>query len=377
MTIFHLDLTQDPIELTKALVDIPSPSHHEKAIADAIEQALKPLVDSADVELARFGNTVCARTNRGLGSRVVLAGHVDTVPIADNVPHHMEDNIMFGCGTVDMKSGLAVYLHTFAQLAADKDLSHDLTLIAYEGEEVATEFNGLGHLQRDNPQWLQGDLALLGEPSGAMIEAGCQGTIRLRVTAHGTRAHSERAWLGSNAVHTLTPVMTKIADYSPRDVTIDGCTYREGLNIVHLEAGVATNTLPDHAWMFVNFRFAPDRSSEEAMEHLLDVLGLAKEQEMPADATLDSPGISFEVDDVAGAALPGLGQPSAAALIDAVGGNVRAKYGWTDVARFSEMGTPAVNFGPVDPGFAHKRDEQCPVEQITSVAQALHTYLTA
>ena len=90
-----------------------------------------------------------------LGFRVVLAGHVDTVPIADNVPH-MEDNIMFGCGTVDMKSGLAVYLHTFAQLAADKDLSHDLTLIAYEGEEVATEFNGLGHLQRDNPQWLQG-----------------------------------------------------------------------------------------------------------------------------------------------------------------------------------------------------------------------------
>lgn len=127
----------------------------------------------------------------------------------------------------------------------------------------------------------------------------------------------------------------------------------------------------------MNFRFAPDRSSEEAMEHLLDVLGLAKEQEMPADAALDSPGISFEVDDVAGAALPGLGQPSAAALIDAVGGNVRAKYGWTDVARFSEMGTPAVNFGPGDPGFAHKRDEQCPVEQITSVAQALHTYLTA
>lgn len=376
MTISHLDLTQDPIELTKALVDIPSPSHHEEAIADAIEQALKPL-EAAGVELARFGNTVCARTNRGLASRIVLAGHVDTVPIADNVPHHMEGNIMFGCGTVDMKSGLAVYLHTFAQLAAADNLQHDLTLIAYEGEEVSTEFNGLGHLQRDNPQWLQGDLALLGEPSGAMIEAGCQGTIRLRVTAHGTRAHSARAWLGSNAAHTLAPVMTKIAEYSPRNVTIDGCTYREGLNIVHLEAGVATNTLPDVAWMFVNFRFAPDRSSDEAMAHMLEVLGLSTDQQLPADATLDEAGISYEVDDVASAALPGLGQPAAAALIDAVGGNVRAKYGWTDVARFSEMGTPAVNFGPGDPGFAHKRDEQCPVDQITSVAEALQTYLTS
>lgn len=377
MTISHLDLTQDPIELTKALVDIPSPSHHEKAIADAVELALKPLVDSAGVELARFGNTVCARTKRGLGSRIVLAGHVDTVPIADNVPHRMEGDVMFGCGTVDMKSGLAVYLHTFAQLAASQELKHDLTLIAYEGEEVSTEYNGLGHLQRDNPEWLQGDLALLGEPSGAIIEAGCQGTIRLRVTAHGTRAHSARAWLGSNAAHTLAPVMTKIAQYSPRDVTIDGCTYREGLNIVHLEAGVATNTLPDHAWMFVNFRYAPDRSAEEAMAHMLNVLGLSPQQQSPADATLAEPGITYEIDDAAGAALPGLGQPAAAALIDAVGGNVRAKFGWTDVARFSEMGTPAVNFGPGDPGFAHKRDEQCPVDQISSVAQALNTYLTA
>ena len=372
----HLDLTQDPIELTKALVDIPSPSHHEKAIADAIEQALSPLVDTAGIELARFGNTVCARTSRGMDSRIVLAGHVDTVPIADNVPHRMDGDVMFGCGTVDMKSGLAVYLNAFAQLAASEDLRHDLTLIAYEGEEVATEFNGLGHLQRDHPQWLQGNLALLGEPSGAMIEAGCQGTIRLRVTAHGTRAHSARAWLGSNAVHTLAPVMQKVADYTPRDVTIDGCTYREGLNIVHLEAGVATNTLPDHAWMFVNFRFAPDRSTDEAMAHVLEVLDLDTAQQLPADATLDEPGISYDVDDVAGAALPGLGQPSAAALIDAVGGNVRAKYGWTDVARFSEMGTPAVNFGPGDPGYAHKRDEQCPVEQISSVSQTLMKFLT-
>ncbi|BFL74171.1 MULTISPECIES: succinyl-diaminopimelate desuccinylase [Corynebacterium] len=358
-----LDLYADPIELTKALVDIPSPSHHEEAIADAIEEALRGL----DVEVARYGNTVCARTNRGLDSRVVLAGHIDTVPLAENVPHHMETSedgveIMWGCGTVDMKSGMAVYLNAFAQLHEADELKHDLTVIAYEGEEVATEFNGLGHLQKDHPEWLEGDFALLGEPSGAMVEAGCQGSIRLRVTAHGTRAHSARAWLGSNAAHKLAPIMSRIATYESRDVTIDGCTYREGLNIVHLESGVATNTLPDEAWMFVNFRFAPDRTSDEALDYMKSIIG-------------EEEDVTIEIDDIAPAAQPGLGQPAAKALIDAVGGNVRAKYGWTDVARFSEMGTPAVNFGAGDPGFAHKKDEQVPTAQITEVSTALLNYL--
>lgn len=358
-----LDLYADPIELTKALVDIPSPSHHEEAIADAIEEALRGL----DVEVARYGNTVCARTNRGLDSRVVLAGHIDTVPLAENVPHHMETSedgveIMWGCGTVDMKSGMAVYLNAFAQLHEADELKHDLTVIAYEGEEVATEFNGLGHLQKDHPEWLEGDFALLGEPSGAMVEAGCQGSIRLRVTAHGTRAHSARAWLGSNAAHKLAPIMSRIAAYESRDVTIDGCTYREGLNIVHLESGVATNTLPDEAWMFVNFRFAPDRTSDEALDYMKSIIG-------------EEEDITIEIDDIAPAAQPGLGQPAAKALIDAVGGNVRAKYGWTDVARFSEMGTPAVNFSAGDPGFAHKKDEQVPTAQITEVSTALLNYL--
>ena len=358
-----LDLFADPIELTKALVDIPSPSHHEEAIADAVDKALRGL-DQDKVEVERFGNTVCARTDRGLGSRVVLAGHIDTVPLADNVPHSMskDGETMYGCGTVDMKSGMAVYLNAFAQLYDSAELKHDLTVIAYEGEEVATEFNGLGHLQEQHPEWLEGDLALLGEPSGAMIEAGCQGTIRLRVTAHGTRAHSARAWLGSNAAHTLAPVMVNVANYQPRDVEIDGCTYKEGMNIVHLEAGVATNTIPDEAWMFVNFRFAPDRTAEEALAHMKEVIG-------------EHANVSIEIDDIASAAKPGLGQPAAQALVGAVGGNVRAKYGWTDVARFSEMGTPAVNFGAGDPGFAHKKDEQVPVSQITDVSHALLTYL--
>jgi len=356
-----LDLFADPVVLSAALVDIESPSHHEEAIADAIEAALRGL-EYAQVQ--RFGNTVVARTNFGLDSRVVLAGHIDTVPLADNTPHRLADGILHGCGSVDMKSGLACYLHAFATLAQPGKAAHDLTLIAYEGEEVAQEFNGLYHLERDHPELLQGDIALLGEPSGAIIEAGCQGTIRVFVDAHGTRAHSARSWLGHNAAHDLAGVLTRIAAYEPRTVLIDDCEYREGLNVVGLEGFVATNTIPDHARLIVNFRYAPDRSVEDAKAHLEETLALEE-------------GLELIYDDVAPGAMPGLGDPVAAGLVKAVGGNFRAKFGWTDVARFSSLGVPAVNFGPGDPGFAHKKDEQCPVDEIRQVAAQLLDYLSA
>ena len=360
-----LDLFADPVVLSAALVDIESPSHHEEAIADAIEAALR---DLEHAEVQRFGNTVVARTSFGLDSRVVLAGHIDTVPLADNTPHRLTSSpsgeILHGCGSVDMKSGLACYLHAFATLAQPGKAAHDLTLIAYEGEEVAQEFNGLYHLERDHPELLQGDIALLGEPSGAIIEAGCQGTIRVFVDAHGTRAHSARSWLGHNAAHDLAGVLTRIAAYESRTVLIDDCEYREGLNVVGLEGFVATNTIPDHARLIVNFRYAPDRSVEDAKAHLEETLALEE-------------GLELIYDDVAPGALPGLGDPVAAGLVKAVGGNFRAKFGWTDVARFSSLGVPAVNFGPGDPGFAHKKDEQCPVDEIRQVSAQLLEYLSA
>lgn len=369
------DLTASPVTLTGKLVDIPSPSHEEEVIADELERVLHELRGvHPHITVDRHGNTLVARTHRGLPTRVILAGHIDTVPPADNLPSarrpdgNGEDSI-HGLGSVDMKSGDAVYIHAFATLAGADDLVHDLTLVLYEGEEVATRYNGLGHLAEAHPEWLEGDVALLGEPSGAYIEAGCQGTLRVRVTAHGVRAHSARAWLGDNAVHRLGPVIARIGDYEPRDIDIDGCTYREGLNVVHLEAGVATNTLPDEAWMFVNFRFAPDRSVGEALAHTWDVLGVG---------TPDAPveGFSLEIDDLAAGALPGLHQPAASALVDATGGKVRAKYGWTDVSRFSELGIPAVNFGPGDPGLCHTPHENCPVGMIGDVSDQLIDYLT-
>lgn len=368
-----LNLLQDPVDLTAALVDIESVSHNETAIADAVEAALREVAQADEsIEVLRIDNNVIARTHRGLPQRVILAGHLDTVPTADNVPSTrgvdaQGRDTLFGCGTVDMKSGDAVYLHAFATLAASQELQRDLTLIMYECEEIAAEFNGLRHLSESYPELLTGDVALLGEPSGNVIEAGCQGSIRLRLTAHGTRAHSARAWLGDNAVHKLAPVLTRIAEYEPQTVAIDGLDYREGLNVVWLEAGVATNTVPDKAVLRVNFRFAPNRSADEAMVHFREVLGL--DEFAAEDLTVD-------VEDVSPGALPGLHAAAAKELVAVAGDVVKPKFGWTDVARFSALGIPAVNFGPGDPAYCHKKDEQIPVECITALWADLRRYLT-
>ncbi|TQM30749.1 succinyl-diaminopimelate desuccinylase [Nocardia bhagyanarayanae] len=361
-----IDLSADPIALTAALVDIPSVSLDEKAITDVVERALRE--QTTGFEVVRHGNVVLARTDRGLPTRVILAGHLDTVPIADNVPSRFDKDadgqeLLYGCGTVDMKSGDAVFLHLAATIA---EPVHDLTLIFYDGEEIAAQHNGLGHIERDLPEWLEGDLAILGEPSGGWVEAGCQGTLRARLATTGVRAHSARSWMGDNAIHRLAPVLQRLAAYQPRRVDIDGCLYREGLSATSMFAGVAGNVIPDAAEMELNFRFAPDRDIDQAIGHVREVFD-------GIDATID-------LVDAAPGALPGLTAPAAADLIASVnghgGGGVRAKYGWTDVSRFAARGIPAVNFGPGDPNLAHKRDEHLPTAQITAVATMLRNYLS-
>ncbi|GAC1404859.1 MAG: succinyl-diaminopimelate desuccinylase [Mycobacterium sp.] len=353
-----LDLRGDPIALTAALVNIPSESRDEKHIADEIEVALRE--QTTGFEIARNGNVVLARTNRGLPSRVLLAGHTDTVPAADNLPSRLEAGELHGCGSSDMKSGDAVFLHLAATVAEPK---HDLTLVMYDCEEIEAAANGLGRVERELPDWLQADVAILGEPSAGFIEAGCQGTIRVVVSASGTRAHSARSWLGNNAIHKLGEVLARVSSYQPRSVDIDGCTYREGLSAVRIEGGIAGNVIPDAAAVTLNYRFAPDRSVEQAVEH---VRGL-----------LDGLDVQIELTDSASGALPGLTKPAAAALVDAADGQVRAKYGWTDVARFAALGIPAVNFGPGDPNLAHRADERVEVARITAAADVLRRYLTA
>ena len=352
-----LDLRADPIELTAALIDIPSVSRDERLIADEVEAALRA---QTAFEVVRNGDAVLARTNLGRPSRVILAGHLDTVPIADNVPSHRDADHIFGCGASDMKSGDAVFLHLAATIA---DPVHDVTLVLYDCEEIEASANGLGRIERELPDWLRGDVAVLGEPSGGYIEAGCQGTLRAVISTAGTRAHSARSWLGDNAIHKLGAVLDRLSGYQGRVVDIDGCTYREGLSAVRVDGGVAGNVIPDAASVTINFRFAPDRDPAAALSHVREVF-----------SGLD---VQIEQTDAAAGALPGLQHPAAAALVDAADGLVRAKYGWTDVARFAALGIPAVNYGPGDPNLAHRRDERVAVAQISAVTATLRDYLTA
>ena len=350
-----LDLTTDAVQLTEDLVNIESVSRNEAAIADAIERALG---DLPHLTVQRFGHTIVARTDLGRDERVVIAGHIDTVPVNDNLPARREGGILHGLGTCDMKGGVAIALRTAATLP---EPNRDITFVFYEAEEIEAEHNGLFKLSLSNPEILEADFAILMEPSDAIVEAGCQGTMRVDVTTRGERAHSARSWMGSNAIHRAAEVLTRLNAYKPRRPVIDGLEYHEGLNAVHVTGGVAGNVLPDSCTVSVNYRFAPDRSEEEALAHMHEVFE----------------GFDIVVNDTAPAAMPGLSVPAAAAFVEAVGGQVKPKFGWTDVARFSVLGVPAVNFGPGDPHLAHKQEEHVPVAHIESVERQLRAWLEA
>lgn len=353
-----LDLTLDGPALTAWLVDFPSESGTEKPLADAIEAALRTL---PHLTVDRHGNNVVARTDLGRAERVILAGHIDTVPIADNVPSRLDGNgILWGCGTSDMKSGVAIQLRIAATVP---EPNRDLTFVFYDNEEVAAHLNGLGHMADAHPDWIEGDFAVLLEPSDAQVEGGCQGTLRVILRTAGERAHSARSWMGSNAIHTAAPILARLAAYEPRRPVIDGLEYHEGLNAVRIEGGVANNVIPDACAVTVNYRYAPDRTAEEALAHVREVF---------ADCGI----AEFTVDDHSGAALPGLSHPAAAAFMAAVGGTPQPKFGWTDVSRFGALGVPAVNYGPGDALYAHKRDEHVAVDRITHCERRLHAWLT-
>ncbi|WP_344125895.1 succinyl-diaminopimelate desuccinylase [Saccharopolyspora halophila] len=354
-----LDLKSDPVELTAALVDIPSVSEDERDIADAVERALRE--QAPHLEVVRNGQAVLARTDLGRQERVVLAGHLDTVPINDNLPVRRTgsgaDEVLHGCGTVDMKGGDAVLLHLAATLPEPR---HDLTFVFYDCEEIEAERNGLGRIERELPEWLDGDLAVVGEPSNAAIEAGCQGTIRVQIRLTGARAHTARGWMGSNAIHAAEPVLRRLSEYTPRNPVIDGLQYHEGLQAVKIEGGVAGNVVPDECVVTVNHRFAPDRSAAEAEAHLREVFD----------------GFDLTVTDCSGGALPGLTSPAAAGLVSASQSEPVAKLGWTDVARFAARGLPAVNFGPGNPTLAHTQQENVRTAEIRHCAETLQRFLS-
>ena len=349
------DVLVDPVELTRTLVDIESVSRHEQAIADNVEEVLRL---ASHLSVDRLGNTVMARTNLGRDQRVVLAGHLDTVPINDSFPSTVVDDLIYGCGTSDMKSGVALALHLAATLP---DPRYDLTFLFYEAEEIDSKFNGLRLVAESRPEWLLADFAVLLEPTYGVVEAGCQGTLRALVRTTGRRAHTARAWRGVNAIHAAGDVLRRLSDYRARTVTIDGCTYREGLNAVKIHGGVAGNVVPDECVIEVNMRFAPDRTEKQALEHVHEVFE----------------GYEVELTDSAPGALPGLSAAPAREFLTAVGAEPAAKLGWTDVARFAALGIPALNYGPGDPLLAHAPDEHVEIGKIRDGATTLHRWLAS
>jgi succinyl-diaminopimelate desuccinylase len=344
----------DLLARTADLVAIGSVSHEEKALADYVVARLDR-VDHLVVD--RMDDNVVARTQLGRDMRLVVAGHLDTVPPNGNATPRVEGDTLYGLGAADMKGGLAVMLELAAEVA---DPAVDVTWVFYTAEEVAAEHNGLGHLFARRPDLVAGDVALLGEPTAAAIEAGCQGSLRVRVELAGARAHTARPWMGRNAIHRAGALLTTLAAYEPRRPVIDGCEFHEALQAVLIEGGLAGNVVPDRVAITVNHRFAPDRTTDEAIAHVESVLGPHLEA-----------GDTFAVVDAAGAAAPSLSHPLLAALRDRNGLEVRAKLGWTDVSRFAAAGIPAANFGPGDSTLAHTKDEHVDRASLDRVHAAL------
>ena len=353
-----LDLEGDVVDLLRRLVDVESVSGDEQRITDLVEEALRGY---PHLQVTRQGNVVVARTELGRAERVVVAGHLDTVPVAGNLPSRTTEEagrtLVWGRGACDMKGGVAASLAAAAVLTAPR---RDVTWIFYDNEEVEEQRNGLNRLAATQPEHLDAVFAVLCEPSNARIEGGCQGTMRVVVELTGVAAHSARSWKGHNAVHDAGAVLQALAAHQPQQVVVDGLTYREGLNAVRVSGGIAGNVIPDRCEIEVNYRFAPDKTPEQAEAYVRSVL----------------PGFPLRVTDVAPGARPGLDQPAAAEFLAAVGGEPSAKFGWTDVARFSARGVPAVNFGPGDPSKAHADDEFCPSDDVVSCRDALVRWLT-
>ena len=354
-----LDLKNDVLELTRTICDIESVSGNEKELADAIESSLQAY---PHLDVIRDGDAIIARTNLGKSKRVVIAGHIDTVPIADNLPTKIisleRSHVLWGRGTVDMKAGVAVQLKLAAELT---DPNVDVTWVFYDHEEVDSALNGLGRISRNRPELLDGSFAVLCEPSNARVEGGCNGTLRAEIKLSGTKAHSARPWMGENALHKAATPLAILAGYVPQEIEVDGLVYRESLNAVLMSSGIAANVIPDEAVITVNYRFAPAKNSKEAEAHLRELFA----------------GYDLTVTDFADGARPGLDLPEAAAFVAATGTTPFPKYGWTDVARFSALGIPAVNFGPGNPNKAHADDEAVEIDQIYSCEKALRAWLLA
>jgi succinyl-diaminopimelate desuccinylase len=352
----------DLLAATQDLMAVPSPSKHEAALAGLVEDALRAC---SWLDVTRVGDNVVGRTALGHDQRLVLAGHLDTVPAVGNEAPTLDGDTVWGVGASDMKGGLAVMLDL---AAAVREPAVDVTWCFYAREELGRADSGLLELWLQRPDLLAGDAAILGEPTSALVEAGCQGTMRVRITLRGVRAHTARPFTGRNAIHRVAPLLQRVADWPGREVVLDGCTYAEQLQAVAVEGGVAGNVVPDEATVTLNHRYAPDRGAVEAEAFLHSLLDATWEPEA---------GDTWELLDAGDGAPPSLGHPLLKSLVEKSGAPPRAKVGWTDVASFWEHGVPAANFGPGDPLLAHHPDERISAAQLERARDVLVSLITS
>ena len=349
----------DLFKLTHELVCIPSESFQEKEIVDFVAQKLS---EAPWLDVTRIGDNIVAKTGDTKGMRLLLGGHTDTVPAQGNDQIRLSEDSIWGIGSADMKGGIAIMLSLALNVP---DSAVDMTYVFYAREEVAHKHNGLLEIEANQPELLIADLAILGEPTSGNIEAGCQGTMRFTLELKGERAHTARPWMGRNAFHRLSGVLTAIEDYESRNPVIEGCQYREALQVVKVEGGIAGNVVPDSTTLTINHRVAPDRSLDIAEKEIRDLLEPIME---PAD--------ELKVVDAAPPAKPGLSNPILASMIESHELDVQAKLGWTDVAFFDQKGIPAANFGPGDATLAHTSNEQVERSSIDQCYLALKQIIT-
>lgn len=349
-----MNINQELGNLTLDLVNISSVSKDEKSIADSIEKALQ---EYSHLKITRVNNSLVAQTNFGNKQRVVIAGHIDTVPANNNFPGKMTNSEIIGLGSVDMKSGIAVALRLAAEIT---NSNFDITYLFYESEEIETKFNGLELITKQQKDLLNCDFAILMEPTNGILEVGCQGSLRFEVSSTGKRSHSARWWNGENAIHKTNKILEILNNYKSREPEIDGYKFKEGLQAVKINGGIAGNVVPDSVSVSINHRFAPDTTIDQATTNMKNLFK----------------DFNFHLVDAANAAPTGLANPLIKEFVSNVGKNIAPKFGWTDVARFANAGIPAINFGPGDPNLAHHPDEKVSIIQINDVYETLKKWLT-
>lgn len=343
------------------LIEIPSVSGDEARIADFVEATLTR--GNSQGKLTRVGDNIVFSRRGSSGHKLVIAGHLDTVPASGGFEAVRRDGKIYGLGASDMKGGLAVML----AIAALSEVVHELTMVFYVCEEVDLARNGLRQVLAESTELTRTDAAILMEPTSNYLEAGCQGTLRLRADLSGKRAHTARPWVGENAVSKLAPLISALEGYPLRKPSIEGVEYREALSVVRVQGGVANNVVPDSASLWINHRFAPDRTADQAGSDLQSWL-----RENSAIGPMDR----MTLEDYAEGAPPSLSAKLIRELAASSRG-VRAKLGWTDVSFFAGLGIPAANFGPGDPLNAHTPGEWVEDDELRDAYRSVKALVVA